>query len=108
MLRWIWANRPPLATGLLVFNTIFVSGSPPLFKLKPNRRNTMKFNPCADLCTYDGSHCQGCGRSHEEIAATKKLVMSIVDFVQTQQYDNSDDFIDAVSKSARKKLQKKP
>lgn len=66
----------------------------------------MKFNPCADQCTYDGSHCQGCGRSHEEIAATKKLVMSLVNFVDEQQYDNADDFMAAVSKSVLKKLQK--
>ena len=31
----------------------------------------MKFNPCNDKCTYEGSHCQGCGRSHQEIADTK-------------------------------------
>lgn len=66
----------------------------------------MKFNPCIDQCTYEGSHCEGCGRSHEEIAGTKKLVMSIVDFMQTQGYDNSEDFMNAVSKSVLKKLQK--
>lgn len=66
----------------------------------------MKFNPCADLCTKEGSHCEGCGRSHEEIAGTKKLVMSIVEFITAQGYENSDDFINAISKSARKKLQK--
>jgi hypothetical protein len=66
----------------------------------------MKFNPCIDQCTYEGSHCEGCGRSHAEIAETKKLVMSIVDFIQTQDYDNGEDFINAVSKSVLKKLQK--
>jgi len=66
----------------------------------------MKFNPCIDQCTYEGSHCEGCGRSHTEIAETKKLVMSIVDFIQTQDYDNGEDFINAVSKSVLKKLQK--
>ncbi len=64
----------------------------------------MKFNPCNDECTYDGSHCQGCGRSHEEIAETKKLVMSIVNFVQAQAYDNGEDFMKAISKSVLKKL----
>lgn len=66
----------------------------------------MKFTPCADLCTYEGTHCEGCGRSHAEIAETKKLVMSIVNFIQTQQYENSEDFLNAVSKSVLKKLQK--
>ena len=64
----------------------------------------MKFNPCNDECTYDGSHGQGCGRSNEEIAETKKLVMSIVNFVQAQAYDNGEDFMKAISKSVLKKL----
>ena len=66
----------------------------------------MKFNPCIDQCTYEGSHCQGCGRSFEEIAQTKQLVMSIVNFVQSQDYENSEEFVNAISKSVLKKLQK--
>ena len=66
----------------------------------------MKFNPCIDKCTYEGSHCQGCGRSFEEIAHTKQLVMSIVNFVQSQDYENSEEFVNAISKSVLKKLQK--
>lgn len=66
----------------------------------------MKFNPCIDQCTKDGSHCQGCGRSHEEIAATKQIVQSAVAFIREQQYDNPEDFVAAISKSIIKKLQK--
>jgi predicted Fe-S protein YdhL (DUF1289 family) len=66
----------------------------------------MKFNPCIDQCTSEGTHCQGCGRSHQEIANTKKLVMSVVDFVKTQQYENSEEFVNKISKSVLKKLQK--
>ena len=66
----------------------------------------MKFNPCIDQCTYEGSHCQGCGRSFEEIADTKKLVMSIVSFIQSQGYENGEEFVNAISKSVLKKLQK--
>ena len=66
----------------------------------------MKFNPCIDKCTYEGTHCQGCGRSFEEIAGTKKLVISIVDFIQSQHYDNSEEFVSAISKSVLKKLKK--
>lgn len=66
----------------------------------------MKFNPCIDQCTYEGSHCQGCSRSFEEIAHTKQLVMSIVNFVQSQDYENSEEFVNAISKSVLKKLQK--
>jgi hypothetical protein len=64
----------------------------------------MKFNPCIDQCTYDGTHCEGCGRSREEIAGTKALVKTIVEFAQEQEYDNSEEFIAAISKSALKKL----
>ncbi|MDD5266410.1 MAG: DUF1289 domain-containing protein [Methylococcales bacterium] len=66
----------------------------------------MKFNPCIDQCTYEGSHCQGCGRSFEEIADTKQLVMSIVSFIQSQGYENREEFVNAISKSVLKKLQK--
>lgn len=67
----------------------------------------MKFNRCIDQCTSEGSHCQGCGRSFEEIADTKKLVASIVSFIQSQDYENSEEFVNAISKSVLKKLQNK-
>ncbi|MCK5831058.1 MAG: DUF1289 domain-containing protein [Methylococcales bacterium] len=68
----------------------------------------MKFTPCNDLCTYDGTHCEGCGRSHEEIAETKALVMSIVNFVQKQDYENVEEFVGAISKSVIKKTLPQP
>ncbi|MGZ4995452.1 MAG: DUF1289 domain-containing protein [Methylobacter sp.] len=66
----------------------------------------MKFNPCMDKCTYEGTHCEGCGRSHQEIAETKKLVMGLVNFVQEQEYENPEDFVNAVGQSVLKKLKK--
>jgi len=66
----------------------------------------MQFKPCIDACTKDGTHCQGCGRSHDEIAATKAIVKSAVDFIQQQQYDNPEEFVASISKSILKKLQK--
>jgi predicted Fe-S protein YdhL (DUF1289 family) len=66
----------------------------------------MKFNPCIDQCTTEGAHCQGCGRFHQEIADTKKLVMSIARFIQSQDYENNEEFLAAISKSVLKKLQK--
>jgi hypothetical protein len=66
----------------------------------------MKFNPCIDQCTSEGTHCEGCGRAHTEIAATKQLVKSVVEFIQQQDYDNPDEFVAAISKSILKKLQK--
>ncbi|MCF6202579.1 MAG: DUF1289 domain-containing protein [Methylococcaceae bacterium] len=65
----------------------------------------MKFTPCCDQCTYEGTHCEGCGRSHKEIAETKALVMSIVNFAQQQDYDNIEEFTAAISKSVIKKFQ---
>ncbi len=64
----------------------------------------MKFVPCNSACTYEGTHCEGCGRSHEEIAEMKKLVMACVDFAQRQEYENIDDYVNALAKSIRKKL----
>ncbi|MEE9338984.1 MAG: DUF1289 domain-containing protein [Methylococcaceae bacterium] len=65
----------------------------------------MKFIPCNDLCTYEGTHCEGCGRSHKEITETKALVMSIVNFAQQQDYENIEEFTAAISKSVIKKIQ---
>lgn len=66
----------------------------------------MKYNPCIDQCTSEGTHCEGCGRSHQEIAATKKLVMAIVDFIEEQDYENPEDFVAKISKSILKKVAK--
>ena len=66
----------------------------------------MKFNPCTNNCTYEGTHCEGCGRSHAEIAETKKLVMAIVNFVQEQAYENVEGFTNAIGQSVLKKLKK--
>jgi len=65
----------------------------------------MKFNPCVSgQCTEDGTHCGGCGRSHEEIAETKQLVMNIVNFSKKQDYDNTDEFANFIHKNLAKKL----
>ncbi len=66
----------------------------------------MKFNPCVPgECTEDGSHCLGCGRSHQEIAETKQLVKNIVGFVQKQGYENIDEFSKFITENIKKKLQ---
>lgn len=66
----------------------------------------MKFSPCVDKCTYEGTHCEGCGRTHQEIAETKKLVMSVVDFAQEQDYENIEEFASVFGQSVLKKLKK--
>ncbi len=66
----------------------------------------MKFVPCQDKCTYKDTHCEGCGRSHQEIADTKKLVKAAVEFAQQQGYENVEQFGEAIGKSITKKLLK--
>lgn len=65
----------------------------------------MKFNPCiSGQCTTEGTHCEGCGRSHEEIAETKQLIMALVGFAQRQGYENIEDFSDFVGRTVLSKL----
>jgi Ca-activated chloride channel family protein len=42
----------------------------------------MKFNPCTGECTDDGTHCEGCGRSHEEIEEMRNQVAGLVEFAR--------------------------
>lgn len=66
----------------------------------------MRFKPCiSGKCTYEGTHCEGCGRTHEEIAETKKLIMSAVTFAQAQGYENHHEYADFIGKNILKKLQ---
>ncbi len=65
----------------------------------------MKFSPCTGKCTDKGSHCEGCGRSHEEIKETKKLVEQMVEFATRQGYENVEEFAESMGKSILWKLQ---
>ena len=66
----------------------------------------MKFRPCiSGLCTEEGTHCEGCGRSHEDIAETKTMVKALVGFAQKKDYENSEDFVKFIGQSVLKKLQ---
>jgi methionyl-tRNA synthetase len=61
----------------------------------------MKFKPCTGECTDEGSHCEGCGRSHEEIAEMKEQVAQLVAFAEKMNYENIEDFADAVAGTIR-------
>lgn len=64
----------------------------------------MTFKPCVpDQCTDDGTHCKGCGRSHEEITETKAIVKSLVSFAQKQNYGNIEEFANFIGKNTVKK-----
>ncbi|MDQ7090104.1 MAG: DUF1289 domain-containing protein [Methylococcales bacterium] len=65
----------------------------------------MKFSPCIDECTHEGSHCKGCGRPHDEVAETKQMVMALVNYARTKAYQNPEEFGPAIGKSISKKLQ---
>ena len=57
----------------------------------------MKFSPCTGKCTDEGTHCEGCGRSHEEIAEMRTRVASLIEFAHKMNYENYQDFADAVA-----------
>jgi predicted Fe-S protein YdhL (DUF1289 family) len=53
----------------------------------------MKFSPCANQCTCDGSFCQGCGRSHTEIRESKALLRKVVAHLMEYEYDDPENFL---------------
>ena len=65
----------------------------------------MKFNPCTGNCTEEGTHCEGCGRNHVEIAEARQIVKGVVSFVQKMEYENPEDFLNSISNKALYKLQ---
>ena len=61
----------------------------------------MKFSPCTGKCTQEGTHCEGCGRSHEEIAGMKEAINGVIAFAQKMGYENIDEFADGVAGSVK-------
>lgn len=74
----------------------------------------MLFSPCkgGDYCTEDGTHCQGCGRSHEEIAETRDLMERVTAYVLKMGYENIEEFTtffgDKTAKKVRKAMMMQP
>jgi hypothetical protein len=66
----------------------------------------MRFNPCQgkDNCTEGGTHCEGCGRSHEEIARTRELIGALAGYAQQMGYDNYQEFTVFVADKAATKV----
>ncbi len=62
----------------------------------------MKFSPCrgGDNCTQDGTHCQGCGRSHQEIGETRQLIDALAQYALKMGYDNPIEFTQFVAAKA--------
>lgn len=66
----------------------------------------MKFSPCIPgQCTEEGTHCEGCGRSHEEIAETKTLIKALVNFAQRMDYENIEDYAHFIGDTVLRKLE---
>ena len=61
----------------------------------------MIFKPCTGACTDDGTHCEGCGRSYEEVDEMRSLVGELVAFAERMEYENFADFADGVAASIR-------
>lgn len=64
----------------------------------------MKFRPCTGKCTEEGTHCEGCDRSHEEIAQMKALVGGLTAFAEEMEYENIEDFANGVAGSIKYKM----
>jgi len=68
----------------------------------------MRFSPCrgGDFCTREGTHCEGCGRSQQEIAETSELVGAVVKYALDMGYENIEEFTAFVGEKAAKKARK--
>ncbi len=64
----------------------------------------MIFNNCTGNCTDEGTHCKGCGRSHEEVAEMKEKVDELILFAQKMNYENTDDFANGVANTIKYKM----
>ncbi|TVO70934.1 DUF1289 domain-containing protein [Sedimenticola selenatireducens] len=68
----------------------------------------MQFSPCkgGDFCSQEGTHCSGCGRSHEEIGKTRDLVFAVTQFAMQMGYENVEEFTKFVGEKAAKNVRK--
>ena len=64
----------------------------------------MKFSPCTGKCSDEGSHCEGCGRSHIEIAEMKTLVNGLLAFAEKMNYENPEEFANGVASTMKYKM----
>ena len=63
----------------------------------------MKFSPCTSQCTSDGSHCQGCGRSHLEIRETQIVTKQLVAHLVKYDYDDPENLLESLKTKAIKR-----
>jgi len=65
----------------------------------------MKYRPCTGGCTYESTHCNGCGRSHEEVSGLNKMVKELAGYCKKMDYKNTDDFANSVATGIYYKLE---
>ncbi len=66
----------------------------------------MQFHSCRgkDYCTEEGTHCEGCGRSHEEVAKTRELIGAVAGYALEMGYENYAEFAAFIGDKAAKKI----
>lgn len=64
----------------------------------------MKFKPCNGDCTFEGTHCEGCGRTHKEIGEMRKIVGDAIVFIDKMGYENIEDVANGFAKSIKYKM----
>lgn len=64
------------------------------------------FRPCLgrDLCMEDAHGCRVCGRSREEIDATRRGIDALADIALRYGYDNIEEFTAWVAHKLEKKI----
>jgi len=65
----------------------------------------MKYNPCIGACTDTGTHCDGCGRTHEDVAELNRMVKELAAYAKKMNYENIDDYTRSVANSINYKLE---
>lgn len=65
-----------------------------------------RFKPCISrsACTEGGERCRACGRTHEEINAVRAITRQVADFIRQMDYENSQEFLDYLTRKVGKKL----
>jgi hypothetical protein len=65
----------------------------------------MKYRPCTGACTHTGTHCDGCGRSHEEVAQLNRMIKDLAAYAKKMDYENIEDYANSVAKGIYYKLE---
>ena len=64
----------------------------------------MKYRPCNGGCTKKGTHCDGCGRTHEEVEKLNRMVKELAAYAKEMQYENIEVYANSVATGIYYKL----